>query len=446
MPWVGVIDEKGKAQKIPTRGGWQRTLPGQWHVPDEYYDPTMPDDDPEAFGDIKYRTRPGRGKWKPDWEEGWVCNQRTGLWVVDVDALGAFWHRMEILGIAPPRTRAQSTGRPDGGMHLLYDGRDLPEKYWKQGGLGDPVWGDLKANGYVASEGAHHPFGPVYSWLPDSPVEIVKPSLEFAEAILAERALWKATLKDQGKGGGTPTGQRNVPSMTGENRNVRLCALRGCLFNRVPEMSDDEIREALLAANEEFIEPLEIGEMEDTVLKPKPGWERHPTLDTPQPLTDTTTPWLPKDPAVTITGLDLDGRVPMKGDVKSDNNPHDVLRLAWAVALGHATPHIATLGRDLVVVSGAESGSLDISELTPRRLRSMCASADLTYYHHVEEKKDDEGTSTPRSGMSPRSRRCSCATPSCPTRPSASTGRCWLASLRCPCCARMAPCSAPGGR
>ena len=86
--------------------------------------------------------------------------------------------------------------------------------------------------------------------------------------------------------------------------------------------------------------------------------------------------------------------MPLDGDVKKDNSPYDVLRLAWAVALGHASPHVATLGRNLVVVSGAEGGSLDISELTPRRLRSMCASADLTYIHHVKEIKDDAGNVT----------------------------------------------------
>jgi hypothetical protein len=93
--------------------------------------------------------------------------------------------------------------------------------------------------------------------------------------IMAERALWKETLKDQGKGGDVP-GRPNVSPVTGENRNVRLCSLRGALFNKVPELDDDEIREALLAANQEFIEPLSMAEMEATVLKPKPGWVRHP--------------------------------------------------------------------------------------------------------------------------------------------------------------------------
>ena len=101
-------------------------------------------------------TRPGRGKWKPYWEEGWVCNERTGLWVVDVDDPEAFRRRMEELGIEPPRTRAQSTGRKGGGMHLLYDGRDLPEQYWRQGPLGNPVLGRLE--GATASS---RPLAPV---------------------------------------------------------------------------------------------------------------------------------------------------------------------------------------------------------------------------------------------------------------------------------------------
>ena len=38
--------------------------------------------------------------------------------------------------------------------------------------------------------------------------------------------------------------------MNSENRNIRLCSLRGTLFNK--GFDDDEIREMLLAANEEF--------------------------------------------------------------------------------------------------------------------------------------------------------------------------------------------------
>ena len=113
-------------------------------------------------------------------------------------------------------------------------------------------------------------------------------------------------------------------------------------------------------------------------------------LVVPDPLTDAATPWLPKDPAAASTGLDYDGRVPMKGDAKSDDNPHDVLRLAWAVALGYASPHVATLGRDLVVVSGAEGGSLDISPLDARRLRNLCASSRLTYRRHIKKKMEED--------------------------------------------------------
>ena len=401
MPWVGVIDERGKAQKIPTRGKWEQTLPGEWQVPDTYFDTTALNDDPEELGKYKQLTRPGEGKWRPDWEAGWVCKQSTGLWAVDVDDPEAFRRRMEMLGIEPPRTWAQSTGRVGGGTHLLFDGRDLPEQYWRQGGLGDPVWGDLKCAGFIAAVGARHPRGPVYTWLPDSGTVLVKPSLEFAEAILAERGLWKETLRDQGKGGGGgATGHRNVSSMTGQNRNVRLCSLLGTLINLGYE--GDALREALIAANAEYDDPLGMDEMEDTILKPKPNFVRHPGadgadgLEVPEPLTDITTPWLPRDPAAASTGLDHDGRVPMKGDAKSDDNPHDVLRLAWAVALGYASPHVATLGRDLVVVSGAEGGSLDISDLDARRLRNLCASANLTYRRHIEKttEKDEEGNET----------------------------------------------------
>jgi len=388
IPWIPVIDEQGKAQKIPAMKAWQQTPLGMWQKPDIYTDPDMPDE--ENASGLKWRVQPGRGAWRPDWEEGWVCNRDTGLWVVDVDAPEHFWRLAENGAFAVPGTRAQSTGRVGGGIHLLFDGRRLPEKYWKQGGLGYPTWGDLKCAGFVAAEGARHPFGPIYARHPDWPAELVEPPLDFADWIMAQRREWKDSLKDQGKGGGGAAGRPNVASMTGENRNIRLCSLRGILFNKVPEMDDDEICDALLAANEEFAEPLTAGEMQDTVLLPKPGWVRHPALDKPEPLTDSATPWLPKDPAVTITGLDSDGRVPLDGDVKKDNSPRDVLRLAWAVALGHASPHVAVLGRDLVVVSGGEQASLDIGLLDPIRLRQLCAGSDLTYIHHVKTVKLDD--------------------------------------------------------
>ena len=72
-----------------------------------------------------------------------------------------------------------------------------------------------------------------------------------------------------------------MSSLEGENRNVRLCSLRGALFNKVPELSDDEIEQALWAANEEFVTPMTDQEMLATILKPKPGWERHPLLIRP---------------------------------------------------------------------------------------------------------------------------------------------------------------------
>src|ERR1700685_782834 len=109
MPWVGVIDEAGKAQKVPAPGQWQLTLPGEWQVPDECR--LGLNDDPDQLGKYKYGIVPGRGKWKPTWQEGWCCNRDTGLWVVDVDDLEAFRRRMEVLGIEPPRTYSQSTGR-----------------------------------------------------------------------------------------------------------------------------------------------------------------------------------------------------------------------------------------------------------------------------------------------------------------------------------------------
>ena len=184
--------------------------------------------------------------------------------------------------------------------------------------------------------------------------------------------------------------------------------------------------------------------MEDTVLKPKPGWERHPTLDTPEPLTDTATPWLAKDPGTAITGLDPDGRVPIEATSRRTTARIDVLRLAWAVALGYASPHIATLGRDLVVVSGAESGSLDISQLDAVRLRNLCASG-LTYCHHVEETREKDADGNELQAIEEWDEPALPTMQLCrhhrwPTRPSGSTGRCWPASPRCPCCVPTAPC------
>jgi hypothetical protein len=136
MPWIPCLDEDGKPTKIPARREWQLTKADDWQVPNFVNDPDMPDD--EAFGDIKERYVPGCGRWRADWEEGWVSNIRTGLWPVDVDNPALFESVVRDLGVAIPRTWRQETGREGGGYHLLYDGRDLPERYWAQGGLGTP--------------------------------------------------------------------------------------------------------------------------------------------------------------------------------------------------------------------------------------------------------------------------------------------------------------------
>ena len=271
MPWIAFIDEEGKAQKIPARGGWMQTPVGEWQVPDTYNDPAILDDDPDSIWKLKQLIRPGRGKWKPDWQEGWVCNQRTGLWVPDVDNPEEYRRRMEALGIELPKTRAQSTGRIGGGMHVLLDGRDLPEEYWQQGPLGDPCWGDLKCAGFIAAQGARHPFGSDYAWLPDSGIVIVKPSLEYASMIIAERERYREANK--GRGGVSAGHRRDTYSMTGEHRNNTLISLRGTLFNL--GYSDAEIREMLIARNEQFREPQTLAYLESTVLKPKPNFVRH---------------------------------------------------------------------------------------------------------------------------------------------------------------------------
>jgi hypothetical protein len=250
MPWIPCLDDDGKPTKIPARREWQLTKADDWQVPNFVNDPDMPDD--EAFGDIKERYVPGRGRWRADWEEGWVSNIRTGLWPVDVDNPALFESIIRDLGVAIPRTWHQETGREGGGYHLLYDGRDLPEQYWAQGGLGDPGWGDLKANGWVAAAGALHPTGRRYTRNQDWPGQILPPPQWFAEFVMEQREKWRASLSKLGK---TGSGRPNMSSMEDENRNVRLCSLRGALFNQVPELDDDEIAEALWAANEEFARP-----------------------------------------------------------------------------------------------------------------------------------------------------------------------------------------------
>jgi hypothetical protein len=110
----------------------------------------------------------------------------------------------------------------------------------------------------------------------------------------------------------------------------------------------------------------------------------------PEPLADERRPWLPKDRGTAVTGL-ADGRVLLEGHGGKDSVPADVLRLAWAVALGCASPHVAVFGRDLVVVSGGEQGSLDISPLTPVRLRQLCAASGLTFTRHVRETDNGDG-------------------------------------------------------
>ena len=91
--------------------------------------------------------------------------------------------------------------------------------------------------------------------------------------ILAERGLYKET-EGQGGGGGGATGRRNVFSATGENRNNPLISLRGALFNlgygrrRDPRDVDRAQRAVHRTAAH--------GEMESTVLRPKPNFVRHP--------------------------------------------------------------------------------------------------------------------------------------------------------------------------
>ena len=199
IPWIPVIDGEGKAQKIPARCEWQKTAPGEWQVPDMYRDESITDEaDPNG---LKLAVRPGRGAWKPGWEEGWVSNIRTGLWPVDVDNPALFESVIRDLGVAIPRTWRQETGREGGGLHLLFDGRGLPEQYWAQGGLGDPGWGDLKANGWVAAAGALHPTGRRYTRNEDWPGQILPPPQWFAEFVMEQREKWRASLGKLGKAG-----------------------------------------------------------------------------------------------------------------------------------------------------------------------------------------------------------------------------------------------------
>ena len=194
----------------------------------------------------------------------------------DVDDPEEYRRRLEALGIEPPKTRGQSTGRPGGGIYVLLDGSDLGEEYWQQGPLGDPCWGDLKA-ACLIGPGARHPFGPVYDWIPDSGIVIAKPSLEYASMILDQRRRYREANK---AAAAAPLATADISSTTGENRNNRLISLRGTLLNL--GYSDEECREALIASNEQFREPLGMREMEDTAveaqagLRPAPGEAARP--------------------------------------------------------------------------------------------------------------------------------------------------------------------------
>jgi hypothetical protein len=155
-------------------------------------------------------------------------------------------------------------------------------------------------------------------------------------------------------------------------------------------LGSDEVERTIGSARDGGLRKDRSGELPDFLFE-EPGEEDQDELEAPDPLTDIMTPWLPRELEVAVTGLDRDNRVRLEG--RKNDTPNDVLRLSWAVALGYASPHIATLGRDLVVVSGGEHGSLDIGQLDARRLRNLCAGG-LTYYHDIKVTEEENGTVT----------------------------------------------------
>jgi putative DNA primase/helicase len=99
---------------------------------------------------------------------GLVTSRSSGLLVFDLDDPAAFRAWRTARGLQIPPTAYAATGRDGGGIHLLFDARELPGELWPA--TQDAIWpgenfGELKCNGFIAAEPAVHPSGRRYQWM-----------------------------------------------------------------------------------------------------------------------------------------------------------------------------------------------------------------------------------------------------------------------------------------
>ena len=248
-PWSPSPTIRARPTKIPARSEWQLTRPGEWQVADCICDPGIPDDD-------RNRTRGLKNASCPAAAGGRRLGRRLGQQhphrpvAGDVDNPALFESIIRDLGVEIPRTWRQETGREGGGYHLLYDGRDLPERYCP-GRPGRPVLG--RPEGERLGRGCWRPV-PDRALLHaqrDWPGQILPPPQWFAEFVIEQREKWRASLSKLGAR--LRTDERVLHG--GRESQHQAVSLRGTLFNKVPELDDDEIEQALWAANEEFARP-----------------------------------------------------------------------------------------------------------------------------------------------------------------------------------------------
>lgn len=97
-------------------------------------------------------------RWKHNWQVGLVLSMSSGLIAGDIDDLPTFeaWDFTEW-----PSTAMAHTGR-EGGLHLLYDARRLPNDKWPV--QGNMPGGQVKSNGFIGVEPSIHPNGRPYLW------------------------------------------------------------------------------------------------------------------------------------------------------------------------------------------------------------------------------------------------------------------------------------------
>lgn len=161
VPWFTGRDEQGGPEKIPIgRRG-------------------------KAYADYAVTSDQVR-RWRPSSQCGLVTSRASGLLVLDIDHPAEFRAWRLARGLSLPPTAYSRTGRPGGGIHLLFDARDLPAGLWpRQRGIwpGESL-GEIKSAGWIAAPPSAHPSGTLYRW---ERREILPPD-DALLALLAERA------------------------------------------------------------------------------------------------------------------------------------------------------------------------------------------------------------------------------------------------------------------